>query len=203
MSAAFLVLLLIQLGCSFWFHKRQNCGAFVGGPISWPKSIWLYHAIFSWFLVPLVFLLLADLHPSLKWVIGLHALSWWVRGILELFMIYKYFNWSPRYGISHDVVHGFLLLIGMVVTAKLWPESLVNWMAFVYIAITLVMLCFEVSFAALFLNVRGHEDHLIYYAANEPKWRFINWLTKIGITIGVGHSLIQAVIGLLFLEKLS
>lgn len=199
MHFLFLILLLIQVSCSFWFHGRQNCGAFVGGPISWPKALWLYHAIFSWFLVPLVYLSLSDVHWSLKLIIGLHCLSWWIRGLTELFMIYKFYNWSPRYGISHDVFHGLLLLCGMVATAKLWPESLANWMAFVYVAVTIVMLGFEISFAALFLGVRGHDDHKIYYAADEPKWRFINWLTKMGLVVGLGHSIPQAVIALLFL----
>jgi hypothetical protein len=194
MRAVFLLLLIIQLLCSVWFHRRQNKGAFVGGPISWPKALWLYHAIFSWFLVPLVYLATPGLHPVLQLLLVLHCTSWWLRGITELFMIYKFYNWSPRYGISHDVVHGSLLFVGMIATVKLWPESFINWMAFIYLAVTCVMLCFEVSFAALFLNVRGGCDHKIYYAADEPKWRFINWLTKMALFVGLSHSVIQAVL---------
>ncbi|MEK2647119.1 hypothetical protein [Bdellovibrio sp. BCCA] len=199
MAFLFPVLLVVQFLCSIWFYYKQNKGAFVGGPISWPKAVWLYHAIFSWFLVPLVYLSLPDLHISLKILIGLHALIWWIRGPLELVMIYKFFNWTPRYGITHDVFHVILLFAGMVATAKLWPENMTNWMAFIYCAVTVLMLCFEISFAALFLDVRGNEDCRIYYAADEPKWKFINWLTKVGLAFGVGHAIIQAILAIAYL----
>lgn len=192
MKFLFLFLLVIQLCCSVWFYYKQNRGDFVGGPISWPKALWLYHAIFSWFLVPLVYLSFPDLHISLKTIIGLHTLIWWIRGPLELVMIYKFYNWSPRYGITHDVVHVMLLFGGIIATCKLWPETALNWMGFSFAAMTVVMLCFETTFAALFLDVRGHEDHKIYYAADEPKWRFINWLTKVGLCFGLSHAILQA-----------
>src|SRR5437868_5353629 len=165
MAILFPLFLLIQVSCSVWFYFKQNKGAFVGGPISWPKALWLYHAIFSWFLVPLAFLSFSDLHWSLKAVIGIHTLIWWIRGPLELVMIYKFFNWTPRYGITHDVIHALLLMAGTIGMAKLWPENPLNWMAFIYCAVTIIMLCFETSFAALFLDVRGDADSKIYYAA--------------------------------------
>lgn len=194
MAYLFSILLVVQLSCSVWFYFKQNKGAFVGGPISWPKALWLYHAIFSWFLFPLVYLTFPDLHISLKVIIGLHAVIWWIRGPLELVMIYKFFNWTPRYGITHDVVHAILLFGGLIGTAKMWPESLINWMGFLYCAVTVIMLCFETSFAALFLQVRGDKDHKIYYAADEPKWRFINFLTKVGLIFGLSFSFFQAVV---------
>lgn len=198
MAYLFLALLIVQCSCSVMFYRKQNKGDLVGGPISWPKAFWLYHAIFSWFLVPLVYLAAPDLHISLKILIGLHTLVWWIRGPLELVMIYKLFNWTPKYGITHDVLHGFFLLVGTLGIAKLWPESLINWMGFTYCGVTVIMLCFETSFAALFLNVRGHDDHKIYYAADEPKWRFINWLTTMGLIVGMGHAFIQAGLALWF-----
>jgi len=198
MAFLFPLLLVIQIACSVWFHYKQNKGAFVGGPISWPKALWLYHAIFSWFLVPLVYLSFPDLHISLKIVIGSHALIWWIRGLTELVMIYKLYNWSPRYGITHDAVHAILLLAGTMATVKMWPESLLNWMAFAYCGVTILMLGFEMAFAALFLDVRGHEDHKIYYAADEPKWRFINWITKVGLSFGLTHAVIQAILALVW-----
>jgi hypothetical protein len=196
MGSLFVLLLGLQIICSIWFYKKQNRGEFVGGPISWPKALWLYHAIFSWFLVPPVYLAIVDLHWSLRVVIGFHTLVWWIRGPLELVMIYRWYNWTPKYGITHDCIHAIALLVGMMATVKLWPENLANWMAFVYCGVTVVMLVFETSFAALFLDVRGHQDHKIYYAADEPKWRFINWITKVGLSIGLSHSVIQAVLGL-------
>ncbi len=196
MTFWFLILLVTQICCSVWFHAKQNQDKFTGGPISWPKALWLFHAIFSWYLVPIVYLFIPDLHIVLKSIIFIHTLVWWIRGPIELVMIYKTFNWSPRYGIAHDSLHLFFIFVATVVTCKMWEPSLINWLAFSYLCVTVIMTTFELWFAALFLQVRGHSDHKIYYAANEPKWRFINRLTTAALVIGLGHALLQAVLAL-------
>ncbi len=186
--------------CSIWFYKRQNQGAFTGGAISWPKAFWLYHAVFSWYFVPLVYASHPEVDIVLKCILVGHTVIWWIRAPIELVMIYKTYNWSPRYGIVHDILHCFLLFVAILVSVKIWEPTLINAMAFAYLGVTVVMLCFETSFAALFLNVRGHEDHKIYYAADEPKWRFINRLTTVALLIGMGHAIVQAALAMLYLS---
>lgn len=44
-----------------------------------------------------------------------HLISWWNRGPLELLMTYKWFNWSPRYGIAHALVHALFLVLMIAV----------------------------------------------------------------------------------------
>jgi hypothetical protein len=198
MKYTFLVLLVFQLLASFWFYRKQNRGEIVGGDISIPKALWLYHAIFSWYFVPLIYLYQSELDTNLAVILGVHAFIWWLRAPIELAMIFKTYNWTPRYGITHDVLHGTCLLLATLFTTRLWPSTTLNWMAYSYLIVTFFMLCFETSFAALFLTVRGDKDHKIYYASDDPKWRFINWLTTIGVTIGLAHAATQAVMAICY-----
>src|SRR4051812_35370059 len=103
-----LIILWPIVSCLFAlrFHARQNSNkGWTGGPISWPKAFWLAFTINQWFFVPIFFLLHPDLPQGLKVVYGFHLLSWWIRGPLELVMIYRWLNWTPYYGISHDLFH--------------------------------------------------------------------------------------------------
>jgi hypothetical protein len=194
MTCFFVVLLVLQITQSIWFHKRQNTKGWTGGPISWPKAFWLWHAIFSWYLVPLVWVFFPDLDSRLRTVLILHLVSWWIRGPIELLMIYKYFNWTPLYGITHDLVHILILVIGLIWALPQWNSgaSVTDLFVEVFVVITIIMTMFEISFAYLFLKVRGQKDHKIYYASDEPQWRFINRLTIIAVTLGLLHLVMQA-----------
>ena len=192
MKFYFFILLIIQLLGSTWFYKKQNQGSFVGGAISIPKALWLFYAIFFWFFLPLIYLSHPALDGTLKVILALHTLIWWIRGPLELAMIYKWFNWSPRYGIIHDVLHAGVLFIALLGTVKIWPESPSNWMLFVFLGFTIISLLFEATFAALFLNIRGSADHKIYYADDSEKWRFVNFLTTVAVILGLFHLVVQA-----------
>src|ERR1700722_2017584 len=108
-------ILLMEIIFAAAFYLRQNKFAkerAVGGPISIPKSLWLSGAIFFWFFYPLIYALDPSVSLAWKLVLGFHLLSWWIRGPLEVFMIYRWFNWSPRYGIRHDLSHILALALG-------------------------------------------------------------------------------------------
>lgn len=85
------------------FHVLQNALALTGGGIAWPKSMWLGCAILYWFVLPA--LLLADARVTAPWrapfgaLLGLMGL----RAVVELWMLYVSRNWSPFYGIAHDL----------------------------------------------------------------------------------------------------
>ena len=113
--AAANIILLAELTFAIYFFFRQNKvggKAAVGGPISIPKSLWLSGAIFFWFFYPFIFLLDPTVTRPWKIVLALHLISWWIRGPLELVMIYRWFNWTPKYGITHDILHVLMLLGG-------------------------------------------------------------------------------------------
>ncbi|OQW50361.1 MAG: hypothetical protein A4S09_00785 [Proteobacteria bacterium SG_bin7] len=164
------------------FHQRQNSSkAWVGGPISWQKSIWLFYTVLTWFLLPFAFLLHSDCPESFKLPLKLHLISWWTRGVLELFMIYRWYNWSPAYGISHDIFHIFLFTSAGLVSG-FWSSSLTEGFNLVCLLFGLSIIfstIAELSFAFLFMRTRSREEEKdnVYFASEDPKWIFINRLT--------------------------
>jgi hypothetical protein len=188
--------LLIAL-LAFLFKKVQNQKAFVGGDISTPKSLWLSYTVISWFLFPFVFLFL-DINSPLKILVQIHLISFWVRGLIELVMIYKLFNWSPRYGISHSAAHALLLLLGTlyVLTQKPTSLNLNELVVLTFLISIFICVCFEVLFAVLFFNIRSkgtyEEEHKVYFASDEPQWRRVNDLTKVALFFGLGAYAISA-----------
>lgn len=163
------------------FHRKQNKGDIVGGAISFPKSLWLAYTIGAWFFMPFIFFQW-NVDEGLLSVYTFHLISFWTRGILELFMIYKWYNWSPRYGISHNIFH----LSGIVFLSLYnWPEEVTRatLLALIYIVSFVVSVVFETIFAFLFYKIRGDEKKTIYFASNSKEWLFVNRLTYLAVFI--------------------
>lgn len=196
------VLLAGILGFAAWFHRRQNegtrNGTIVGGAISAPKSLWLAYALGAWFFCPLIFLL-NGVSGAIQLVLLVHVGIWWLRGVLEHLMIHKWYNWSPIYGISHDLVHVVLLIwLGARALAEFqsaghsW-QSMEGW-ALIYVAATIFATFAEALFAKLFFTVRGGmKNHLIYFASDEPHFRTINRITTFVDVVVYAHLIAQAV----------
>lgn len=89
---------------AFAFHVLQNRLALTGGGIAWPKSAWLGCAILFWFVLPAF--LVGDRRLSAAWRMpfAVLLLLMGVRAVVELWMLYMSHNWSPFYGIAHDIV---------------------------------------------------------------------------------------------------
>ena len=178
------------------FYYKQNVKKAIGGEVSKPKALWLAYAIGSWFMVPFIFVF-SDMHPILMPIFLFHLASWWIRAPIELVMIYKTLNWSPVYGISHDLFHGAVIL---ALYLQMWPQTWVasfsnpmSEMATLYIFITLFALVMEVTFAYLFRKTRGFATgaHLIYFASNDPIYKFINRLTLFTVIVVYAHFVVQ------------
>ncbi len=185
-----------------WFYKRQNGpDAAVGGPISKPKALWLSYTIGSWFLFPFVFYFHPDVSQPLKIVIVIHLVSWWVRGPLELVMIYKWLNWTPVYGITHDILHIMAVFFGTSwAVADLGLEQMTrsaNALTFSFLAAVIFSTIAEILFAALFFATRDKTDHLIYFADETDRYRIINRFTATICTIVYLH-LVMSIVGLAF-----
>jgi len=186
-------ILALGAGCFFW--RRQNVGQTVGGAISFPKALWLSYTVTAWFFLPFVFLPHPELTREPRLLLALHLLSWWIRGPLELLMIYRWFNWSPRYGIAHDILHAAMLATGLVLFKHALFLHPVNQLAALFLTVTLLATLAETFFAWLFLSIRGHEDHKVYFANNDPKWRINNRVTAMMVVIVYGHLFFQAIKG--------
>ena len=181
----------------FLFHYKQNSkDPWTGGPISWPKSLWLANAVFTWFIYPLFILFFLDTPPDLQLFLLVHLVGWWTRGILELVMIYKWLNWSPKYGITHDLCQAtfyFVILVWAIVKAPILNSAF--WFGFAFGLYMLMQMFFEVLFAYLFFKARSEQEAAenIYFASNDPKWIFINRLTLTAVVLSFTYGFAQAI----------
>ncbi|MDZ4084712.1 MAG: hypothetical protein U1E10_17350 [Bdellovibrionales bacterium] len=196
---------LLPMGLGAAFRARQNKGDIVGGDISWPKALWLAYTVSTWFVLPLLLLGLSysrlgtPLPVSLLIAFVGHSVSWWIRGPLELFMIYKWFNWSPRYGIAHDLAHASFLILAIVSAflrseIELWFATPVAAIAALFVFVTVFTTFAETLFAYLFLNERTKGEDLLYFASDEPRWLMINRITTTVVILAYGHLFFQSIL---------
>jgi hypothetical protein len=193
---------LLPLAAAASFRRKQNRGDWVGGPISWPKALWLAYTICTWFILPWAWLGISEVPNSLRLVVGLHLASWWIRGPLELIMIYKWLNWSPRYGIAHDLFHIFLLVLGCAWAWSdwnAWMATPMSKLTLVWLLVTLFATWAEALFAYLFLRERQAGEELIYFASEEARWHTINRITLTVVMVVYAHLALQSCLALALL----
>ncbi len=92
------------------FHLAQNQLALTGGGVALSKSLWLGLAVLFWYVLPVIILIDRRVALALKRPFQLLLLLMVVRGVIEGLMLYVFRNWSPFYGIAHDLLCGALLL---------------------------------------------------------------------------------------------
>ncbi|MCA2977760.1 MAG: hypothetical protein INH41_24545 [Myxococcaceae bacterium] len=164
------------------FRATQNAGRARGGRISNPKVLWLFFAIWFWFVECAVL----AFEPRLPWpyrvVLGSHAVSMWVRGVIELYMLNVSKTWRPPIGIAHDA-----LCIATTAGLAAWfgPRMLElgawgRW-APALVVMLVVSLAVELLYAALFFQaVEGKttgEDGIWFADPESERFRRINRIT--------------------------
>jgi hypothetical protein len=88
----------------YGFRLLQNQFGVIGGVISLPKLVWLGLALLFWLALPV--LIVADVRtpPKIRrafaWLLALMG----ARAAIEFVMLYITKNWSPLYGMGHDVI---------------------------------------------------------------------------------------------------
>ncbi len=179
------VLLLGQLGAGVVFYRRQNRPGRMGGRISKPKLLWLNWAVFVWLILTPLVALDASLSPALRMVFGGFAINMWLRGLVELYMMYVSKNWRPPYGIAHNLF-SLVLLAGLLLANRAGLPGLNGgWHSWV-LALSLVIwasLVIETVYALGFHRaVAGHttgDDAVWFAAAGDPKFQRLNRLTVV------------------------
>lgn len=174
--------LLVCGAASIWFKNRQNRAntSAWGGKISKPKLLWLFFCIWFWLFECSVLAFEPSLPLAFRAVCGAHALSMWLRGGVEMFMLYVTKNWRPPIGISHDVfclvtVPVVLLAVGLGDGGAwgLWAWALVVMLVF--------SLAVETLYAALFFKaVKGQttgEKGIWFASEDEERFKRINRIT--------------------------
>jgi len=173
----FVVALALTVAASAVFYWRQNYAGQVGGPISIEKSLWLNYTITAWFVVPAFLVRHAGVDRALRIVLGSFLASMLARGVIELWLIYVAFGWSPIYGIAHDALN-----ITLIAALRGWFRpglaALDPFNVAVRRFLTVVQASFvaEIAFAALFYRMAVHQD-AVYFAAPTEEFAHINRLT--------------------------
>lgn len=169
---------------SGWFYYRQNFAGQIGGEMSIAKLLWLDYAIIAWFFLPFFLCRSHVVSPMLRWIYGAHLITFVVRGVIELWLLYVTIAWIPPYGITHD------LLIIALITCLLWRgreelrrlDDAANRAALRFLTSIRVGLICEIIFAWLFYRVIEGKIG-IYFASRDPIFATINALTWMAVLI--------------------
>jgi len=164
------------------FAFGQNRGGTMGGRISLPKRVWLTFTIWTWLFEGAVLACDPGLPRGFRVVVGVHAASMWLRGLVELVMLYRFRNWRPRHGIAHDACCIVTVLALAFVFRGELTGALGAWGP-VFVGMLVVALAVELTYAALFVKaVEGRttgDDPTWFAADGEARFARINRLTAV------------------------
>jgi hypothetical protein len=166
---------------SVFFYYGQNVAGRIGGPISIPKLLWLDYALVAWFVVPFFVWRSPLIAPELRRVYGFHLLSFTLRGLAELWMLYVTVSWRPAYGIAHDAFD-ILLITALVARAGRASRAARDAAARHFLFSIRATLACEIVFAALFERARAGQLDL-YFASADPLFATINALTAAVVVV--------------------
>lgn len=185
---------------SHFFRRRQNRAGTRGGKISNPKLLWLFFAIWFWLFECPVLAFEPSLPFTFRLILGVHALSFWLRGGVEMLMLHVTKNWRPPYGIAHDV----FCIVTVVVLAVVLQTGDWEPMHWLFLSALVFSLAVETLYAWLFFGaVKGKttgDDGVWFASEDEARFRRINRLTLALNTpqvlfqlavLGVGFGLIR------------
>lgn len=162
---------------SFFYKKKQDQNQ-MGGKIAYSKSLWLFYCIFTWFIIPLN-LLTNGIESKFHLILLCFGLSFWIRGLIEMIMLYITKSWKPIYGISHNIFT-FFLLVGLAVYFRndiyFWEKQ--------FVIFTMIALSFETYYAFFFKKHIGEKtegEEAIWFAnAEDPLFKTNLKVTLIG-----------------------
>lgn len=167
---------------SRWFRSKQNRAHAMGGNISNPKLLWLFFAIWFWLFECAVLACEPSLAVGYRVILGVHAASMWLRGVVEMVMLYGTKTWRPPLGIGHDVLCLVTVLaLGVAFRHQLPLDGPWGLFAPALVVMLVFSLGVEVLYAALFFKaVEGQttgEKGVWFASEDEARFRRINRIT--------------------------
>jgi hypothetical protein len=173
---------LVVLIVGYVFYVRQQKGA-LGGGISRAKAAWLTFAVLYWLGVCPILALEPSMPNPWRMAFGLFTLSFWARGLAELYMLYVSKNWKPPYGVAHDLFCIVLLFATIALMRRSAPGTGWDTMGLLATVALLVSLCAETYYALEFHKlVAGQttgEDGVWFADQEAPKFKQINRITAL------------------------
>jgi hypothetical protein len=103
------------------FFVVQNRLAPVGGEVALAKAVWLGLAVLFWLVLPALIAVDARLAAAIRLPFQMLLALMALRGGAELVMLYVLKNWSPSYGIAHDLL--CLGVLGAWGIDRLWRRG--------------------------------------------------------------------------------
>jgi hypothetical protein len=184
MSKVFLSVGIIAFVVMAWsYYHRQNRPKVTGGPISRPKVLWLFFALFLYyFLGPWIFISTEESQytSALKTILSIIGL----RAVIQPILMYITKNWTPYFGIGFNIV-GAVAIILMVFYCfdggGLYHNS--GYIHLFYLIIVVMTLFTDSYYAYRFHSIIGDKtkgNEAIWFASeDDPIFYTINRLTYV------------------------
>ena len=164
----------ILLVASLAFMALQNSSQAIGGHISLPKALWLDWTLTTFYIVPFFLWKNPALSSAVRSLFGWLLLSFLLRGIAELIVIYATHHWRCLYGIGHDALTLALAVFLFFQLPR--PFSATDRRALGFLLIYGTTLVFE-SINAWQFSLLANPANGVYFAADTPHFTFVNRLT--------------------------
>lgn len=143
-----------------------------GGSLAPSKRFWLFYTLFTWFIFIPLSLYEAKVSPPYILSFRLLTISMWIRGGIELIMMYLTKNWTPPLGIAHNLLTFTLFVSCLSQYEQIRPD--IELFFFVTVGISLLL---ETYYAIAFYKVvkeKTKGDEAIWFVNKEnPQFKTI------------------------------
>lgn len=168
---------IVVLGmAALLFFEYQNRIQPVGGPVSPAKAAWLAIALLIWVALPCLITADARVSRTLRRAFLALLILMLARGVIEGWMLYVTLNWSPWYGIAHDVT--CMVALGWFVR-EAQPATALDRLMRLHVLVTALAFLPEIYFAWYMqshFHTQGHAP--IYFVPDEPAYADVLLVTK-------------------------
>ena len=168
--------LLALAAATACFYLAQNRLGIIGGQIAFSKAAWLGIAVLFWLILPALICLDTRVAPAIRRPYALLLLLMSLRAVLEPPMLYWLKNWSPLYGIAHDVLcMGVLLWSALVLIARNGREPDPRARLLVcHMWVSGLLFLAEIYFAwFMWMHFDTKGGAAIYYVPDDPKFAVV------------------------------
>lgn len=183
---ALAVTLAILAASAVVFYHTQNSAARIGGVMAPSKAFWLSYAILLWIVLPLLICLDTRVMRTLRYAFATLFVLMALRAAVELRMLFVTLDWSPWYGIVHDLVC-MAALIGWGCAAAAQParRTAPNGLLLVHLAVTAAAFVPEIYFAHYMtrhFDTAG-ADAIYFVPADERYREVLAWTTRVVVVL--------------------
>jgi hypothetical protein len=177
---AMLVMVVILVVGALGFYFLQNYIGLIGGKIALSKMVWLAYAVLFWLGFPLFIVLDPRTSVMLGHVFRFLLMSMVARGFVEFWMLYVSNNWSPLYGIAHDVfcIAGLVFFLTRAWQNSEWRACQPSGELFIHGIVTTLLFLPEIYFAwYMRMNFNTQGGNAIYFVPDVPQHKLVLIIT--------------------------